>query len=260
MRRAAIIVLDGLGIGPAHDAKAYGDAGSNTLGNVARQSEGFRFPRLEGLGLGRCATVPGLCRVRSRPGQPTGCASQPVRGRTARPATGKSAACCCSHRFPRTRGDFPRRSSMSSARRTGRGVLGNKPASGTAVLDEYGAEHRRTGSWIVYTSADSVFQIAAHEATSSAARALCGLRNCAGDPRGRARRVPGHRSPLRGAARRLEADPAPPRLQSAATGSHPAGPAGERQIPRVGVGKVDDLFAGGASAASTPRPTRTPTR
>ena len=112
------------------------------------------------------------------------------------------------------------------------------------MLDEYGEEHRRTGSWIVYTSADSVFQIAAHEETVPLARALCRLRTARELLHGRARRVPGHRPPLCGGARRLEAH-----RQRRDFSLPPPGPTlldrlAERQIPRVGVGKVDDLFAG----------------
>ncbi len=131
------------------------------------------------------------------------------------------------------------------ARRTGRGVLGNQPASGTAVLDQYGEEHQRTGKWIVYTSADSVFQVAAHEGTVPLAELYAACESARGDAPGRARRLPGDRPAVRGRAGRLGR--APPRRKDFSL--PPPGPTlldrlAERHVPRVGVGKVDDLFAG----------------
>ena len=131
------------------------------------------------------------------------------------------------------------------ARLTGRGVLGNRPASGTAVLDRFGEEHQRTGKWIVYTSADSVFQIAAHEATVPAGGAVCRLRGGPGDAPGRARRLPRDRAAVRGRSR-APGSRTPRRKDFSLP---PPGPTlldrlADRHIPRVGVGKVDDLFAG----------------
>ena len=133
---------------------------------------------------------------------------------------------------------------MSSPGCTARGVLGNKPASGTAVLDEYGAEHRRTGSWIVYTSADSVFQVAAHEgavplaelyAACASAREL--LRGEHGVSRVIARPFVGEPGAWKRTSGRRDFSLPPP-------GPTLLDRLAERQIPRVGVGKVDDLFAG----------------
>jgi phosphopentomutase len=145
--------------------------------------------------------------------------------------------------FPTYPHGFPDTIVEEFARRTGRGVLGNKPASGTVVLDEYGAEHRRTGSWIVYTSADSVFQIAAHEATvplnelyAACATAREILQGEHGVSRVIARPFLGEAGAWRRTGHRRDFSLPPPgptlldRLE-------------DRQIPRVGVGKVDDLFA-----------------
>jgi phosphopentomutase len=129
-------------------------------------------------------------------------------------------------------------------RRTSRGVLANKPASGTAVLDEYGDEHRQSGSWIVYTSADSVFQVAAHEETvplaelyqaCTIARGLCQGEH--GVSRIIARPFVGERGAWKRTGNRRDFSLAPP-------GPTLLDRLAERQIPRVGVGKVDDLFAG----------------
>jgi len=146
--------------------------------------------------------------------------------------------------FPTYPLGFPSAVVDEFARLTGRGVLGNKPASGTAVLDEYGAEHRRTGSWIVYTSADSVFQIAAHEETvplvelygaCATAREL--LRGEHGVSRVIARPFVGEPGAWKRTGRRRDFSLPPP-------GPTLLDRLAERQIPRVGVGKVDDLFAG----------------
>jgi phosphopentomutase len=145
--------------------------------------------------------------------------------------------------FPTYPAGFPREVVDEFARRTGRSVLGNRPASGTAVLEEFGAEHRRTGSWIVYTSADSVFQVAAHEETvpledlygaCEIAREL--LQGRHGVSRVIARPFVGETGAWKRTPHRRDFSLAPP-------GPTLLDRLAERQIPRVGVGKVDDLFA-----------------
>jgi phosphopentomutase len=243
MRRAAIIVLDGVGIGPAHDAEAYGDAGSNTLGNLARAVGGLSVPRLEALGLGRCAEVAGV-RPLPAPGAAHGACEPASPGKDSTTGHWEICGLLLEAPFPTYPGGFPSAVIDEFARRTARGVLGNKPASGTAVLDEYGAEHRRTGSWIVYTSADSVFQIAAHEETvplgelyAACATARGLLRGEHGVSRVIARPFVGEPGAWKrtGSRRDFSLPPPGPTLLDRLA---------ERQIPRVGVGKVDDLFAG----------------
>ncbi len=242
MRRAAIIVLDGLGIGPAQDAEAYGDAGSNTLGNVARAVGRLSLPELNALGLGRCAAISGLAPTPS-PAAAHGVCEPASPGKDSTTGHWEICGLVLDAPFPTYPGGFPRGVVDEFARRTGRGVLGNKAASGTTVLDEYGAEHRRTGSWIVYTSADSVFQIAAHEATVPldelyaaclTARAL--LQGEHGVSRVIARPFLGGAGTWKrtGGRRDFSLPPPSPTLLDRLA---------ERQIPRVGVGKVDDLFA-----------------
>jgi phosphopentomutase len=242
-RRAAIIVLDGLGIGRAHDTEAYGDAGSDTLGNVARQAGGLELPRLAELGLGHCASIAGLPAVPS-PAAAHGSCEPVSAGKDSTTGHWEICGLSLARPFPTYPGGFPEAVIAEFSRLTGRGVLGNTPASGTAVLDTYGEEHRRTGKWIVYTSADSVFQIAAHEATVAlkelyaaceAARSL----------------LQGEHGVSRVIARPFEGEPGAwvrtPRRKDYSL--PPPGPTlldrlAERHIPRVGVGKVDDLFAG----------------
>ena len=124
-------------------------------------------------------------------------------------------------------------------------MLGNTAASGTAILDEFGEEHQRTGKWIVYTSADSVFQVAAHEATVPLAELYARLRGRARAAAGRARRLAGDRPALHRHARGLGPDRAAQGLQPS-TRRAPTllDRLADAHIPRVGVGKVDDLFAG----------------
>ena len=243
MRRAAIIVLDGVGIGPAHDAGVYGDAGSNTLGNVARAVGGLTVPRLETLGLGHCAELAGVVPV-AAPAAAYGVCEPASPGKDSTTGHWEICGLLLEAPFPTYPRGFPSAVVAEFARLTARGVLGNKPASGTAVLDEYGAEHRRTGSWIVYTSADSVFQVAAHEETVPpgelyaaclTAREL--LRGEHGVSRVIARPFVGEPGAWKrtGGRRDFSLPPPGPTLLDRLA---------ERQVPRVGVGKVDDLFAG----------------
>jgi phosphopentomutase len=243
MRRAAIIVLDGVGIGPAHDSAAYGDGDSNTLGNVARAVGGLSLPRLEAFGLGCCAEIQGLSPVAS-PGAAYGVCEPASPGKDSITGHWEICGLILEGPFPTFPQGFPPDLIEEFARRTSRGVLGNKPASGTAVLDEYGEAHRRSGNWIVYTSADSVFQVAAHEGTvplselyaaCATARELC--RGGYGVSRVIARPFLGEPGGWRRTGNRRDFSLPPP-------GPTLLDRLAERDVPRVGVGKVDDLFAG----------------
>ena len=242
-RRAAIIVLDGLGIGAAHDTAVYGDTGSDTLGNVLRAGDQVSLPELTRLGLGCCAPLRGVAPV-DHPQAAFG-TCQP-RGAGKDSTTGHWEICgvILERPFPTYPAGFPAGVIEEFSRRTGRGVLANRPASGTAIIDEFGPRHQATGDWIVYTSADSVFQVAAHEeivplqelyrACTIARDLLRGehavsrviARPFVGGP-GAYRRTPNRRD--------LSLEP---------TGTTLLDRCEARGIPRVGVGKVDDLFAG----------------
>ena len=242
MRRAAIIVLDGLGIGEAPDAAAYGDTGSNTLGNVAQAVDGLRLPELEAFGLGCCAPLRGV-PPHVLPAAAHGVCQPSSPGKDSTTGHWEICGVVLEQPFPTYPAGFPPEVVDEFARRTGRSVLGNHPASGTAVLDEFGAEHRRTGSWIVYTSADSVFQIAAHEDTvplqhlyDACATARQLLQGRHGVSRVIARPFVGEPGAWKRTPHRRDFSLAPP-------GPTLLDRLAERQIPRVGVGKVDDLFA-----------------
>lgn len=158
--RAIVLVLDSVGVGELPDAAAYGDEGSDTLGNLARRVP-LKIPTLRRLGLGRVARIGGEA-------PPVALAAV---GRMAEASPGKDSVTghwelmglALDRPFPVFPDGFPDALMGEFARRVGRGVLGNLAASGTRIIEELGPEHLRTGSLIVYTSADSVFQIAAHE-------------------------------------------------------------------------------------------------
>ena len=160
-RRVIWIVLDSVGIGDMPDAAAYGDTGSDTLGNIARRRR-LQLPNLCRLGLGNIKPLEGLPPAAEPAGAFGRCAlASPGKDTT----TGhwEMAGIHLEKPFPLFPHGFPRAVMDEFELRIGRGTLGNKAASGTEIIKELGAEHLRTGSPIVYTSADSVFQVAAHE-------------------------------------------------------------------------------------------------
>jgi phosphopentomutase len=163
MRRVIIIVLDGCGVGTMPDAAAYGptDSESATLPHVAEAVGGLRLPTLERLGLGHVAAIRGVAPVTAIGGW----------GRMAEASAGKDSVTghwemmgvVTETPFPTYPQGFPREVIAEFEARIGRGTLGNVAASGTEIIRRFGQEHRATGKPIVYTSADSVFQLAAHE-------------------------------------------------------------------------------------------------
>src|SRR5438093_515150 len=164
MPRACVIVLDAVGAGELPAAAEYGDEGSDTLGDVARAVGGLDLPNLEALGLGNVEPLEGC---------PPQAGAPAVAGRLIERSKGKDTTLghwelmgiVTAQAFPTYPHGFPHDVIDPFMHRTARGALGNKPASGTEIIQELGEEHQETGKWIVYTSADSVFQIAAHEET-----------------------------------------------------------------------------------------------
>jgi phosphopentomutase len=256
--RAFLIVLDSVGAGAAPDADDYGDTGANTLGNLAAAVGGLDVPHLQRLGLGNIpALLPGRTSFAGVPPTPAPAAAF---GAMQECSTGKDTT--TGHwemaglllkegfaLFPQTTPCFPPELIADFEARTGRRTIGNKHASGTAIIDELIDEHLRTGAWIVYTSADSVFQIAAHEdviplddlyAACGVARELCNpyrvgrviARPFIGQP-GRLQRTDNRRDfsyPL----------PEPTILDVLL----------KHGIHTVTVGKLDDVFAGNGIAES----------
>jgi len=162
VERVAVVVLDGVGVGALPDAADFGDEGSNSVGNTARAVGGLALPNMSLLGLGNLTDVVGVPPVAETIG---------AYGRMAEVSAGKDST--TGHweltgvvspvALPTYPQGFPRELIEEYERRIGRKTLGNVAISGTVIIDRLGAEHMRTGSPIVYTSADSVFQVAAHE-------------------------------------------------------------------------------------------------
>ncbi len=250
-RRAALIVLDGLGAGAARDAGRYGDVGSDTLGHVLAARPDLALPNLTALGLGGCGenrlAVPGV------PAAAHGVLEPRSSGKDSTTGHWELCGVVLERPFPTYPHGFPAEILAEFSARTGRGILGNRPGSGTAILDELGARHVQSGDWIIYTSADSVFQVAAHEgvvpleelyeACRLAREILTGEHAVS---RVIARPFIGHPGAWVRTPHRKDFSVEPP----GATLLDRLGAAG---IPVVGVGKVDDLFAGrGVRSVHTP--------
>jgi phosphopentomutase len=162
VNRVIIIVLDSMGVGELPDAAEYGDEGSNTLANTARAVGGLSLPHMQELGLGNITSIEGVPPC----AEPLG-----AYGRMAEASAGKDTTTghwemtgiYSPRPLPTYPDGFPKELIEEYERRIGRKTLGNYPRSGTVIIQELGEEHIRTGYPIVYTSADSVFQVAAHE-------------------------------------------------------------------------------------------------
>ena len=160
-RRATIIVLDGLGAGHAPDAAEFGDEGSNTLGHTANAVGGLKAPNLQALGLGNIGEIEGVAPAES-PGASYGLMVERSAAKATLAGHWEMMGLVLEDPLPTYPSGFPERVLRRFEDETGRGVLGNKPASGTQIIEELGPDQERTGDWILYTSADSVFQLAAN--------------------------------------------------------------------------------------------------
>jgi len=239
--RVVIIVLDSCGCGSAPDADRYGDDGASTLGNLSHAVGGMTLPHLQGLGLGNLTTILGVPPT-ANPLGAFGRMREASAGKDTTTGHWEIAGLVTAEPFPTFPHGFPREMIDELERAIGRRVLGNKTASGTAILDELGPEHVNTGSPIVYTSADSVFQIAAHERVipvdelyriCEIARRLCDryrigrviARPFVGEP-GRFTRTYNRRD--------FSMPPPEPTVLDRIAAKHPV----------VGVGKIWDIYAG----------------
>jgi phosphopentomutase len=242
-RRALILVLDGVGCGPAPDTAAYGDAGSDTIGNLARAVGGLHLPNLQRLGFGNVAPIEGVA-ASPEPHGAWGHMIPRSAGKDSTTGHWEIAGLHLKKPFPTYPRGFPPEVVDAFSRATGRPVIANAVASGTAVIDQFAAEQQRSGAWIVYTSADSVFQVAAHEGLIPLAELY---RAC---EIARAQLVAPH-DVSRVIARPFEGTPGAWK-RTANRRDYSIQPPGvtlldalaEAGIPRAGVGKVDDLFAG----------------
>jgi len=242
-RRVLVLVLDSCGIGAAPDAARYGDEGSSTLPHTAAACGGLRLPVLERLGLGRLADIAGVPPA-PHPQGAYGILTEVSAGKDSTTGHWELMGLVLDRPFPTYPRGFPPEVIEAFEARIGRRVLGNRPASGTAIIAELGEEHLRTGRPIVYTSADSVFQIAAHESVipvdelyreCEAARAI--LTGPHAVSRVIARPFVGEPGRFVRTDRRRDFSVPPPRPtvldRLAAAG-----------VPVTGIGKIADLFAG----------------
>ena len=251
MKRAVIIVLDSVGVGELPDAHLYGDVGSNTLANVAKAVGGLKMPHAQRLGLGNIIPIEGIPETKE---------SQGAWGKMAEVSVGKDtttghweiAGLTLKSPFPTYPEGFPADIIDEFEARIGRKILGNYPASGTAILDTHGEEHLQTGYPIVYTSADSVFQIAAHEGVvpldtlyewCQIARDLLQGEHAVG--RVIARPFVGEVGAFKRTPNRHDYSlpPFEPTILDALTGEG---------VPVYGVGKISDIFAGCGITESYP--------
>ena len=157
-----LLILDSVGIGDAPDAEKYGDEGSNTLGNIALALGGLYLPNLTNFGLGNIGDFIGIPAIRNPQGA-YGRLTEISAGKDTTTGHWELAGVSLSQPFPTFPKGFPSDFVEEFENRIGRKTLGNYPASGTVIIDELGQQHIETGNPIIYTSADSVFQIAAHE-------------------------------------------------------------------------------------------------
>ena len=160
--RICMIVLDSVGIGALPDAAQFGDAGANTLGHIAEKVPGFTLKNFQKLGLGNIAPLRGIAPA-ERPLAYYGKMAEISAGKDTMTGHWELMGLKVTVPFQTYPNGFPRELIETFERETGRRVIGNKPASGTEIIRELGEQQMKTGAWIVYTSADSVFQIAAHE-------------------------------------------------------------------------------------------------
>ncbi len=241
--RAFVVILDGLGLGDLPDSREFGDEGRNTLANLADAVGGMSLPTLESLGLGRAQPFKGMDPERSVHGA-FGRMAEKSQGKDSTTGHWELAGLQLDVPFPVFHHGFPDDFLTELSRRSGHSFIGNLAASGTEIIENLGDEHRATGKLIVYTSADSVFQVAAHEAVMSLAELyeFCELaremlQGELGVSRVIARPFGGEsgayaRSPHR---RDFSLPPPGPTLLDQLL---------EAGLPVTGVGKVMDLFAG----------------
>jgi phosphopentomutase len=162
VNRVIVIILDSVGIGELPDAADFGDVGSHTLGNIARVVGGLNLPHLEAMGLANIAALAGL-RPQLEPAAAYGKMAEVSPGKDTTTGHWELMGIHLNKPFPTYPRGFPPEVIEPFEAEIGREILGNYPASGTVIIEALGEEHMKTGKPIVYTSADSVFQIAAHE-------------------------------------------------------------------------------------------------
>ncbi len=250
-RKLLVIVLDGVGCGALPDAADYGDAGSDTLGNLSRVLKGLDLPNLGKLGLGNIHQIQGVPPV-SHPAADYGKMAELSPAKDSTAGHWELMGCPVDKPFPTYPDGFPPEIVERLRRETGCEFIGNKAASGTAIIAELGEEHLRSGALILYTSADSVLQIAAHEGVVPVDRLYAVCRTAREVMQGKdavgriiARPFAGEPGAFRRTERRHDFSLQPP-------GDTVLDILKREGIPTVGVGKIIDLFGGRGLSKSHP--------
>ncbi|TSI10095.1 phosphopentomutase [Lysinibacillus sp. BW-2-10] len=161
-KKIHVVVMDSVGIGEAPDAEKFGDVGSDTLGHIAEEMNGLTMPNMEQLGLSNIREIKGIAKV-DQPKAYYGMMQEASVGKDTMTGHWEIMGLNIDKPFKVYPNGFPAELIEKLEAKTGRKVIGNKPASGTGIIEELGKEHMETGAIIVYTSADPVLQIAAHE-------------------------------------------------------------------------------------------------
>ncbi len=240
--RVILVIMDSVGAGPAPDAAEYGDQGASTLANTAREVGGMRLPNLERLGLGNIVRMEGVARIKATLGA-YGVMQRASPGRDSAVGHWEIAGLATDKPYATFPDGFPPEITQAFERETGRGILGNRATTAPAIIDELGTEHLSTGKLLVYTSGDSVFEVAAHKnvASPDALYDYCQKAREILDPYRVCRVIA---RPFRGRGGRFEPThdrrdftmqpPRPTALDNLRA----------RGLPVVGIGKVADLFSG----------------
>jgi len=249
--RACVLILDSCGVGELPDAAAYGDAGSNSLGNVARNTGGLSLPELEKCGIGNIIEIEGVPPNRE-PMLAYGKMATMSAGKDSTTGHWEHFGIITEKPFPTYPNGFPKELIAEFEKKTGKKVIGNKAASGTEIIKELGELHLKTGDLIVYTSADSVFQIAAHtgvvsleklyEFCRTARKILTGKHNVS---RVIARPFEGEPGNFTRTADRHDFSIKPPAKSGLDI-------IAENGMEVISVGKIADLFAGSGTTESYP--------
>ena len=238
-----LLVCDSWGVGDAPDAAAYGDVGSDTLGNTARQVGGLDLPNLESLGLGFLTDIQGVV-PRAEPGTAHGRATEISAGKDTTTGHWEMMGIRLERPFPVYPEGFPREIIQRFERGIGRPILGNVPASGTEIIRELGEEHLRTGFPIVYTSGDSVFQIATHTDVVPLEQLYAWCRVARGPLTGEHNVGRVIARPFRGRPGAFERRPERRDFSVPPPGPTVLDLLNEAGVPVFGVGKIQDIFDG----------------
>ena len=244
-KKVVLVVLDGVGVGELPDASAYGDCGSNTLAHTALAVGGLELPNMASLGLGNIVPIAGVPSVVS-PKASFGKLACRSKGKDSTTGHWELGGLIVAREFPTYPRGFPSDVIERFLGTTGaKGILGNLPASGTVIVQQLGDEHVRTGFPIVYTSADSVFQIAAHEEILPVDHLyrMCRITRekvCVGkDAVGRV-----IARPFRGTSGSFERTPRRRDFSLEPPGETILDIVSKNGFPTIGIGKIEDLFAG----------------